>query len=116
MNSLENTVPKDSTETVTTASSATQALDTLLSEVGTQTLPGDFPLRELKALDKSLQRIRGELVNTQAKISVIYGEIARREQKVKDSPNEAGCKIQDDKIRELRGQKERFEEPVHPDT
>jgi hypothetical protein len=106
MNSLENTVPK---EVMETATRATQALDTLLSEVGTQTLPGDFPLRELKALDKSLQRIRGELVNTQAKISAIDGEIARREQKVKDSPNEAARKIQEEKIRELRGQRELYE-------
>jgi hypothetical protein len=48
-------------------------------------------------------------VNTQAKISAIDGEIARREQKVKDSPNEAARKIQEEKIRELRGQRELYE-------
>jgi hypothetical protein len=48
MNSLENTAPK---EVMETATRATQALDALLSDVGTQTPTGGFPLRELNALD-----------------------------------------------------------------
>jgi hypothetical protein len=91
------------------ATNAITAVEQALSDAGAQTPKDGLPLREIKALDKSLQRIRGELVNTQAKISAIDGEMARREQKVKDSPNEAARKFQEEKIRELRSQRELHE-------
>jgi len=47
----------------------------------------ELPLRELRGLDRALQRIRGELINNIAKLSELDEGIARQDRKLKEAAN-----------------------------
>ena len=66
------------------ASDAAHVLETSLTD--TDELLGTTPIREIRGLDRALQRIRGELTNNLAKLSELDEHIAQEQQKL----NEAG--------------------------
>ena len=63
------------------ASDVEEAMKTAPSDV-----PGQLPTREIRALDKALQTIRGELVNNLAKLTELDNHITREQNKL-DEPD-----------------------------
>jgi len=89
LGNVENEL-SDSTELKTIvdgANDATSALEELEAELNDGTDETDdglqFSLRELRALDKALRRIRGELVNNLSKLTVVEERIALKKEKLK---------------------------------